>query len=189
MKKLVADFKKFINRGNVVDMAIGVAVASAFTSIVNAFTKGVVSPIIALLTDTSHLEEAKWIIREQVLDADGETVLVSEVAILWGLILQSTINFVLIAVVLFAVMKIASAIRERAQKIHEGVVNHFSDADERAAEEAAKAKAEAEEAERLAAEAKAEEERIAKEKADAEAARLVRQEELLTEIRDLLKNK
>ena len=186
MKKLFSDFKKFISRGNVVDMAIGVAVASAFTSIVNAFTKGVVSPIIALLADTSHLEEAKWVIREEVLD--GETVVVSEVAILWGLILQSVINFLLIAIVLFLVMKIASVIRERAHKIHESVVNKLSDADERAAEEAARAKAEAEAAERAAEEARAEAERLAKEKEDAEIARLQRQEALLTEIRDLLRS-
>ena len=181
MKQIFGDFKKFVNRGNVVDMAIGVAVASAFTSIVNAFTKGVVSPIIALLTDSSHLEDAKWIIREEVLD--GETVVVAEVAILWGLILQSVINFILIAAVLFTVMRIAASIRERANKIRTKVINKFTDADERAAEEEARAKAEAEEAERLAAE----QERIEKEAKEAEAARLVRQEQLLTEIRDLLK--
>lgn len=181
MKQVFGDFKKFVNRGNVVDMAIGVAVASAFTSIVNAFTKGVVSPIIALLTDSSHLEDAKWIIREEVLD--GETVVVAEVAILWGLILQSVINFILIAAVLFTVMRIAASIRERANQIRTKVINKLTDADERAAEEEARAKAEAEEAERLAAE----QERIEKEAKEAEAARLVRQEQLLTEIRDLLK--
>ena len=50
MKKLFEEFKKFISRGNVVDMAVGVAVAGAFTAIVNAFTKGFISPLLALLS-------------------------------------------------------------------------------------------------------------------------------------------
>jgi large conductance mechanosensitive channel len=187
MKQHINDFKKFINRGNVVDMAVGVAVASAFTGIVNAFTKGVISPLIALVTGTSHLDEAKWVIREEVLE--GEEVIVPEVAILWGSILQAIINFLLIAAVLYTVMKISASIRRHAEKIRTGVINRFTDADERAAEEEARLKAEAERAEKLKAEAEAEAERIAKEKEDAERARLEREEALLTEIRDLLKNK
>ena len=80
-------------------------------------------------------------------------------------------------------MRIAASIRERANQIRTKVINKLTDADERAAEEEARAKAEAEEAERLAAE----QERIEKEAKEAEAARLVRQEQRLTEIRDLLK--
>jgi large conductance mechanosensitive channel len=187
MKDRLSDFKKFINRGNVVDMAVGVAVASAFTSIVNAFTKGVISPLIALVTGTSHLDEAKWIIREEVLE--GEEVIVPEVAILWGSILQAVINFLIIAIVLYTVMKISASIRRHAEKIRNGVVNKLTDLDERVAAEEARLKAEAEEAERLKAEAEAEAARAAKEKEDAERARREREEALLTEIRDLLKNK
>ncbi len=187
VKKLAGDFKKFITRGNVIDMAVGVAVASAFTSIVNAVTKGIISPIIALLTGDSNLDEVKWIIREEVLDEAGEVV-TAEVAILWGSIVQAAINFLLIALVLFAVIKIVAMVRRQAEKIRDGVKNHFSNEDELAKAEEERLKAEAEEAERLAKEAEAEAIRIAKEKEEAEAARLVREEALLTEIRDLLKS-
>ena len=50
MRKFFEEFKKFITRGNVVDMAVGVAVAGAFTKIVNAFTAGFVTPLISLLS-------------------------------------------------------------------------------------------------------------------------------------------
>jgi large conductance mechanosensitive channel len=185
MKQHLSDFKKFINRGNVVDMAVGVAVASAFTAIVNAFTKGVISPLIALITGTSHLDEAKWVIREQVLE--GEEVIVPEVAILWGSILQSIINFLLIAAVLYTVMKISASIRRQAEKLRADVINHLINPDCKNAEEEAKLKAEAAEAARLLAEGEAK--KALQEKEEAERARLEREEALLTEIRDLLKNK
>jgi large conductance mechanosensitive channel len=167
-------------------MAVGVAVASAFTAIVNAFTKGVISPLIALITGTSHLDEAKWVIREQVLE--GEEVIVPEVAILWGSILQSIINFLLIAAVLYTVMKISASIRRQAEKLRADVINHLINPDCKNAEEAKlKAEAEAAEAARLLAEEEAK--KALREKEEAERARLEREEALLTEIRDLLKNK
>lgn len=187
MKQHLSDFKKFINRGNVVDMAVGVAVASAFTAIVNAFTKGVISPLIALITGTSHLDEAKWVIREQVLE--GEEVIVPEVAILWGSILQAVINFLLIAAVLYTVMKISASIRRQAEKLRADVINHLINPDCKNAEEEAKLKAEAEAAEAARLLAEEEAKKALWEKEEAERARLEREEALLTEIRDLLKNK
>ncbi len=191
MKKLIEEFKKFIKRGNVVDMAVGVAVASAFTAIVNAFTKGFISPIIALLTGESDLDEIKLIIRPELTQTvDGETVVIQqEVALLWGSFLHAIINFFIIAAALFVVMKVLTVIHTKAEKLSKDVKNHFSDEDEKAAAKAAAQKAEEEakaaaEAEALALAQKAEEE--AKKK---EAERLQREEALLVEIRDLLRNK
>ncbi|MBQ8879339.1 MAG: MscL family protein [Clostridia bacterium] len=191
MKKLIEEFKKFIKRGNVVDMAVGVAVASAFTAIVNAFTKGFISPLIALLTGESNLDEVKLIIRPEVTETVGEETVVvqQEVALLWGAFLQAIINFFIIALALFTVMKVVSTIRARAEKFSKDVKNRFSDEDEKAAAKAAAEKAEAEEKARAEAEAAAEAERIAAEEKANEVERLKREEALLTEIRDLLRNK
>ena len=198
MKKFWADFKKFITRGNVVDMAVGVAVASAFTAIVTAFTKGFITPLLALLTNDSDLTEMKWIIRPEVLDETGEIVEVAEVALLWGAFVQKIIDFLIIALTLFIVMRIASAVAAHSAKIRTNMVNALSHKDEEeaarlAAEEAAKAEAEAEaariaaeEAEKAAA-AEAEAIRLAEEEKQKEKARLEREEALLTEIRDLLR--
>ena len=201
MKKFWEDFKKFIKRGNVVDMAVGVAVASAFTAIVTAFTKGFITPLLALLTNNSDLGQMKWVIREAqyVIDpATGlatEEVAVAEVALLWGGFVQTMIDFIIIALTLFIVMRVAGAVANHSAKIRTNMINALTNKDE--LEAAAKAEAErlaaeeAAEAERLAAEeaAKAEEAaRLAEEERLQEKARREREEQLLTEIRDLLRN-
>ena len=193
MKKFWSEFKKFITRGNVVDMAVGVTVATAFTAIVSAFTKGFISPILALLTSDAELAEAKWVIRPELteLGADGQVVVTrAEVAIMWGGFLQSILNFLLIAFILFVMMRVAHRLSLRASRLTNdlktmaGIGVEEAEAAKKAKEEAdAKAKAEAEaaaEKARLEAEQKAE-------AARAEADRLKREIELLTEIRDLLK--
>ena len=190
MKKLWGEFKKFIKRGNVVDMAVGVAVATAFTKIVNAFTAGFISPLIALIVGESDLASMKYIVRPELLDADGVTVIQKEVAILWGAFVQTIIDFLIIAVVMFTVMQIAAALNRRAERIAKEVREKFAQeeiAAQKAAEAEAKAKADAEAAAKAEAEALAKAEAEAKIKAEED--RLVRQEELLRDIRDLLKER
>ncbi len=188
MKKFWEDFKKFIKRGNVVDMAVGVAVASAFTAIVTAFTKGFINPLLALISKNSDQEELKWIIRP-------ESATETEVAILWGPFVQAIINFLIVAFTLFMIMRIVSGVAARTSKIRQGVQDLLTDSDEKRAaaeaaakEEAEKAALEAEEAARLAAEEAARAEAEAKAKIAAEEARKEREEALLVEICALLKD-
>lgn len=196
MKKFFEEFKKFITRGNVVDMAIGVAVAGAFTKIVNAFTAGFVSPIVGLITGGASLVDQKWILREAVVEmVDGaEKVVTPEVAFLWGSFVQNIIDFLIIAFVLFVVMKTFNAISAKAKEVNEELKDNLKTAKTREAEEAAAAaeaeKKAAEEAAAAAAAAKAEEEKKAQLAAyEAQVAISESTEKLLTEIRDLLKNK
>jgi large conductance mechanosensitive channel len=169
MKKMLAEFKKFIKRGNVVDMAIGVAVASAFTAIVNAFTKGIISPLIALLTGASSLAEVKWVLRPEVTQkvGEGETavteIITPEVAMFPGLVLQAAIDFLIVATFLFIVMHVAHKLSERAQRIAEEIRLRTDEEyqaklakEKEDAEKAALAAKEA--ADKAAAEAKAKEE-------------------------------
>lgn len=181
---LWTEFKKFISRGNVVDMAVGVAVATAFTAIVTAFTKGFVSPMIALITGNVDLSEMKWILREAVLDAEG-AVVTSEIAILWGAFIQAIINFLIIALVMFIFLKIVTSAAKRAAKLREEMTDRLTGNDVEKAKAEAEAKAKAEAEEKAAAEAKAAQEaEIA-----AEKERKLKEFELLSEIRDLLKEK
>ena len=194
MKKFWQDFQKFIKRGNVVDMAVGVAVASAFTAIVTAFTKGFINPLLALISKNSTQGELKWVIREEIIDEATQEVIQSEVAILWGGFVQAIINFLIVALSLFIIMRIVAGFSARAKKLSTDVKNLLSDEDEKAAaaaealrlEEEAKARAEAE-AKAQAEAARLEEEAKAKAKLIEEENREKREEALLTEIRDLLK--
>ena len=182
MKKLFEEFKKFISRGNVVDMAVGVAVAGAFTAIVNAFTKGFISPLIALLTNDSDLSEMKWVLREELMNAEG-VITHTEVAIVWGGLVQAILDFLLIALTLFIVMKIWAGVTKRAREFNEQLQKklHEEELAQKAAEEArAKAEAEAkaaeEEAIRLQQQARQAQEEAEKARLLAEEARIAKEQ-------------
>ena len=196
MKKLIEEFKKFIKRGNVVDMAVGVAVATAFTKIVNAFTAGFISPVIALITGNTDLANMKTVLIAEIKDAAGE-VTQPEVAILWGTFIQTVLDFFIIALVMFVVLKVVTALNARAeriaQRLRESIAPEQAAAQCAAAEEEARKKAEAEAraAEEALIKVKAEEEKAQLEEAKrrAEDERLRQQMEILSDIRELLREK
>ena len=109
MKKFFDEFKKFISRGNVVDMAVGVIVGSAFTAIVNSLVKDVVTPFIGVLTNGVDFTQMKYIIKPAV----GET---PEVAILYGNFIQAIVNFLIIAFVVFCMVKLINNMRAKMEK-------------------------------------------------------------------------
>ena len=161
--------------------------SAAFTAIVTAFTKGFISPLLALLTGDSDLDSMTWVIRKKLDEVTGEWV--PDVEILWGSFVQKVIDFLIIAFVLFLVMRIASAVMAHSARIRQNMIKAMTNEDEKAAEAAAIAKAEEEAAKAAEEAAKAEEAAALAKAEEEEKQRLLRQEALLTEIRDLLKNK
>lgn len=105
-KSIVKEFAEFINRGNIIDMAVGVIVGGAFKDIVNRLVDSIIMPILGLIikTDLSELKTP-----------------VGEVEILWGVFIQACLDFLLIALVIFAAIKIFGMIRKAAQKANEVV--------------------------------------------------------------------
>ena len=103
-----ADFKKFISRGNVVDMAVGVVVGGAFGKIVTGFVNYVINPFVALFLPAGSLDEIKTVTKEAVVEVvDGvETVVTPEVAILWGEWIQTIIQFFIIALTVFVFVRV-----------------------------------------------------------------------------------
>ena len=108
MKKFIDEFKAFISRGNVVDMAVGVIVGSAFTAIVNSLVKDVVTPFIGVLTGGVDFTQMKYVITPAV----GET---PEVAILYGNFIQAIVNFLIIAFVVFCMVKMINTMRAKME--------------------------------------------------------------------------
>lgn len=171
MKRFMGEFKKFITRGNVIDMAVGVVIGGSFGKIVTGLVNYIINPFVGIFVKHGSLDSLKTIIHpavEEVVDEAGNvvTAAAAEVAILWGTWLQTVIDFMITALCIFAVIHTIARIRERLE------------ADKLAAE----------------AQAKKEADEKAKAEAEAEAARkeafknsIMQQEALLAEIRDLLK--
>ena len=174
-----ADFKKFITRGNVLDMAVGVIVGGAFTAIINALSNNILKPIInwllALVLGKDSLSEVFTFLKKvETTDEAGAVVvdLANSIYIDWGAFINAIINFFLIALTLFTIVRIINNIRRKM------------DAKEIAAAEAKKKEEDAKKKEADEAAAKAAAEKAAAEKAAIEQmyANIARQTELLEKI-------
>jgi large conductance mechanosensitive channel len=131
MKKLFADFKKFITRGNVIDMAVGVIIGSAFSTIVTSLTNKIIMPLInALLAGGKGLESAYTFLKEVRLE-DGSIDLANSIYIDWGAFITAIINFLLIAIVLFTIIKVVSKSREVLENLSKTVSKKTLSRDER----------------------------------------------------------
>ena len=109
------EFKKFIARGNVMDMAVGVIIGGAFTKIVNSVVSDIITPALGLLTGNVDFAELKVVLSEAVMD--GETVVKEELAIRYGVFLDALINFFLIAICVFLMVKVINTIRNKAEAL------------------------------------------------------------------------
>ncbi|MCQ2451554.1 MAG: large-conductance mechanosensitive channel protein MscL [Oscillospiraceae bacterium] len=146
--KLVKEFKEFIMRGNVLDMAIGVIIAGAFGKITTSLVNDVFMPLISWIFGARDMTALNVIVRPAEVDAAGEVVK-EAITLGFGTFVATIIDFILVALVVFVIVKGFNAARAKAE---------------------AKKKAEEEAAPEAPAEPSVE-------------------EQLLTEIRDLLKNK
>ena len=123
MKKFFGEFKKFITRGNVLDMAVGVIVGGAFTAIVNGVSNFVLKPIInfvlALIFGDGAFENAYTFLGEKVytLDAEGNEIidLAKCYYIDWGSLIITIINFIITALVLFCIVRAINRVKDEAE--------------------------------------------------------------------------
>ena len=105
MKGLIEEFKQFILRGNVVDMAVGVVVGNSFKAISTSMVNDVIMPAIGMLLGKVEFSELKIILQQQVLDEAGKE-LVAEVAIRYGAFIQTIIDFIIVAAAVFVMIKV-----------------------------------------------------------------------------------
>jgi large conductance mechanosensitive channel len=113
------EFKKFINRGNVFDMAVGVIVGSAFTAIVTALTNNILKPvtnwIVMMLFGADSLSETYTFLDKKFAE-DGSIDLASSIYIDWGTFINSIFHFIIIAFVLFCLLKTMNNLREEIEE-------------------------------------------------------------------------
>ena len=104
MKKFFEDFKAFALKGNILDMAVGVVIGGAFGKIVSSLVADIITPLISLATGSLNFTDLKWVFKEAVIEA-GEVV-TPEVAMTYGNFLQTVIDFLIIALSIFIVLRI-----------------------------------------------------------------------------------
>ena len=118
MKKLFAEFKKFINKGNALSLAIGVILGASFTSIVTTINTKIISPLIGLLLGDADLSNSLiTVLKSTVNEETGELVITN--AIYWGALIQAVIDFLLTALILFFIFKIANKVSDTVKKIQD----------------------------------------------------------------------
>ena len=192
--KFFKEFKEFAMKGNVIDMAVGVIVGSAFTAIVTALSNNILKPIInwllALIFGANSLSEVFTFLKRT--EVDGVIDLEQSIYIDWGSFVNAIINFLLIALVLFTIVRIINNLRTTEGELL-GKFKGDLTAEDRKALKARGIKTSDKEAIAAYLAEKAEAAAAAK-AAEEEKARLEREanptaEDLLREIRDLLKAK
>ena len=170
-KAFWADFKKFAVKGNIIDLAVAVVIGAAFNKIVSSLVSCIITPLTSMLLDTGSLSDLKWVLREGVEEnAEAGIEAVSEVAVTYGQFLQVTLDFLIIALSLYVVLKVFLKVKDSFHKKEREAAAERA----RAAEEKKKTEA--------AAEA-ARQEQIRREFINDVAA----QADLLAEIRDIMK--
>ena len=197
MKKFFTEFKKFITRGNVVDMAVGVIVGSSFTAIVNGMSNYILKPLInyflAIIFGKDTLTELYTMLKPAYLldeagNATTEIDLANSIYIDWGSFINAVLNFFLIAFVLFVIVKIINKFRaEHDEMVNAFYKNKLTKAQKKELKAAGIKKSDKEAVKAYFDEKKrlADEEAAKKAAAEAEAARIERENNPTTE--DLLK--
>ncbi len=101
---MLKEFKDFAMKGNLVDIAVGFVMGAAFSKVITVFTGGIVSPLIGLIFGGKDLNDMKWVLQPAEAGPDGAEA-VAEVAMLYGSFITSIIDFVIVAFVMFMVVK------------------------------------------------------------------------------------
>ncbi|MBQ7957052.1 MAG: large conductance mechanosensitive channel protein MscL [Clostridia bacterium] len=131
MKNFFKDFKEFITKGNIIDMAVGVVIGGAFGKIVTGLVENIINPVIAKLTGAINMNE-------MMTEIQPATETTEAINIMWGTWLQTIIDFLIVAFCVFVVLRVIMKVKNKldAAKIAEE--------EKKAAEEKAKEEAELE---------------------------------------------
>lgn len=164
IKNFYGDFKKFISKGNIIDLAIAVIIGGAFSKIVSSLVNDFIMPLISLLTGGTNISDLKWVIKEAVYDING-VVVTAESAFRYGTFIQSIIDFLIIAFFIFVVFRIINASSKKLEKLKEEILVKIQQSNDTQTDKKPEV---TEQAKKVLTDAQ-------------------RQELLLTEIRDLLK--
>lgn len=110
---LLKEFKEFAVKGNMIDMAVGIIVGTAFNNVVQTLVKKVLLPPLSYLTDGVNYEDKKYVLRKAIEGATGDRA--KEIAINYGELINVSIDFLVIGFTVFIVIKLMNKLRNNAQ--------------------------------------------------------------------------
>ncbi len=113
---MLKEFKEFAMKGNLVDIAVGFVMGAAFKSVITSFTGGVISPLIGLIFK-ADFKDLKWIAKEGIADEAGK--ITGEVAILYGDFFTNLIDFIIVAFVMFMIIKGINKLKKKEEPAKE----------------------------------------------------------------------
>ena len=114
MKKLIQEFKDFAVKGNMMDMAIGIIIGASFNSVIDVLVKKVMMPPLSLLSDGVNLENKKIVLRKAQTNELSE-LSVQEVAINYGQLIETFIDFLIVGFTIFLVIKFINKLNKKAE--------------------------------------------------------------------------
>ena len=118
MKKFFNEFKEFISRGNVLDLAVGVIIGGAFKGIVDSLVNDIISPAIGLIFK-ADFQDLAITVKEEVIDVVTSEVIEPAIQIKYGAFITGVINFLIMAFVIFLIVKGVNGLRKLTEKKEE----------------------------------------------------------------------
>lgn len=118
MKKFFKEFKTFITRGNVLDMAVGIIVGGAFTAIITALVNNILTPLINWIPGADNTGALQVVLRDAITD-DAGNVITEALIIDFGAVISAIISFLVTAFVLSLIIKTVNHVREKSEKLVE----------------------------------------------------------------------
>ncbi|HKK75739.1 MAG TPA: large-conductance mechanosensitive channel protein MscL [Saprospiraceae bacterium] len=114
MRKLIKDFKEFAVKGNLIDLAIGIIIGTAFNKIVSALVENVIMPPFGLVFGQRGMAQYQWVLRAPQTDASG-AVIEEAVVLSYGIFLQACLDFLIVAFTIFVVVRVFNRLRNQAE--------------------------------------------------------------------------
>ncbi len=116
----IREFKNFAMKGNLVDIAVAFVMGGAFGKVISSLTEGMIAPLIGMLTG-KDLNKHAWVLKEgvtEVKDATGKVITegVGEVSVKWGAFITATIDFIIVAFVMFLVIKALNSMKKKQEE-------------------------------------------------------------------------
>ncbi|MFA5341276.1 MAG: large-conductance mechanosensitive channel protein MscL [Clostridia bacterium] len=109
---MIGEFKKFITKGNVIDLAVGVIIGSAFSKIVSSLVNDIIMPLAGLIMGKINFKELKWIL---TFDEEGNAAS----SVNYGMFIQYVVDFLIMAICVFLLVRLFAVLRKKAEELKE----------------------------------------------------------------------